>query len=130
LGQLLIVVPLLVVSFVCHWFKPIDGLFVEHFRDSNMHHANLCGRTVPVLLSDFEEDNIARPHLFDRSTFSLNQAEALDDDDRLASRVCVPTGAGARLEGNDSTVGVPASIRRKKRIDANVAGEPVSRADH
>ena len=53
---------------------------------------------MPVLLAGLEPDDVSGPDLVDRSVFALHQPAATSDDQRLAQRMSVPRGAGARLE--------------------------------
>ena len=56
------------------------------------------GGAVPVVLAGLEEDAVAGADLLDRCALTLAAADALCDVDRLAERVGVPGGAGARGE--------------------------------
>ena len=55
---------------------------------------------MPVLLARREPDDVAGADLLDRAALALHAAEAGGDEQRLAERVRVPRGAGARLEGD------------------------------
>src|SRR6201999_2577126 len=78
------------------------------------------------VLSGLEVDPVTWTDLFDRSAFALASADPLGDVDRLAERVGVPGGAGARGEVD---AGGGRSRRRRRSgdgVDVDVAGEPVA----
>ena len=63
---------------------------LEH-RD--VRHEPVRRSAVPVLLARLEEDAVAGPDHLDRPAAPLREADALDDEDRLAVRVRVPRRA-------------------------------------
>src|SRR3954454_2920102 len=69
-----------------------------------------------------------RPDFLDRPALGLDPAESRRDDQRLAKRMCVPSGARARLE-RDMSAGYARRIARlKQRVDADSAGEVLRRS--
>src|SRR5277367_5526383 len=79
-------------------FHPVDVLAVQRFLNGDVRHR--CGRrrSMPVLLARRKPDHITRTDLFDRLAFTLNPAEAGDDDQCLAQRMRMPSRACTRLE--------------------------------
>ena len=66
--------------------------------------------------------------VLDRAALALAAADALGDEDRLAVRVGVPGGAGARGEVHERGGERRAAGRGGDGVDVDVAGEPVGRA--
>src|ERR1700761_2316958 len=109
---------------------PPGGVAAGRVRllDGDLGHEPLGSGTVPVILPGLEVDAVPRSHLLDRPTLALADTDPLGDEDRLADRVGVPCGAGARREVDD-----PAHDPRGRRwrgddIDLHVPGEPRLRA--
>ena len=84
-------------------------------------------RAVPVLLARREPDHVAGPDFLDRPALALRPAAAGRHDQRLAQRVRVPRGPGARLEGDAGAGDARRIGRLEQRIDPNRAGEPIRR---
>src|SRR5918995_320186 len=84
---------------VGHVLHPVDGLAIESLLDGDVGHGGGRGRAVPVLFVRRKPDHIARPDLFDRTALPLHPAQTRGDDQGLAERMRVPSGACARLEG-------------------------------
>ena len=83
---------------------------------------------VPVVLARSEEDAVARADHLDRPAAPLAEPDALGHVDRLAERVGVPRGAGARGEVDEVGLRAGRRDRRRHRVDVDVAGEPGRRA--
>src|ERR1700761_1232514 len=83
-----------------------------------------------MLLAGSKEHDVPGPHFLDRLVILLHPAKPLRDNDRLTSRMRMPSGARARLERNDAAIRVPPSVRGKKRIDTDATGEPVCGSNH
>lgn len=82
---------------------------------------------VPVFFPRRDPHHVAGPDNLDRSAFALNPAAAGGDDQRLAQRVAVPGGAGARLECDRAAGDVSGLRSREERVDPHRAGEPFGR---
>ena len=80
---------------------------------------------MPVLLAGREPDHIAGADFLDRSALALRPAAAGGDDQRLAERVRMPCGAGARLERDARAAYAGRLGSIEERVDAHRAGEPI-----
>ena len=84
---------------------------------------------VPVVLAGLEEDAVAGSDQLDAAALALAEPDTLGDPDRLAERVRVPRGAGARGEMDGSRADARVVASRSDRVDIDRAGEPVGGAD-
>ncbi|MCY1540144.1 hypothetical protein D9M68_757650 [compost metagenome] len=78
---------------------------------------------MPVLDARGDPHRIARLDALKRTTPLLHQPGAGRDDQRLAQRVTVPSGARTRLEVHAGTTDPSRSGRLERGIDAHLAGE-------
>src|SRR6266446_6060950 len=88
------------VLFVADPFHPVGRLAAELFLNGDVRHGRGCRSAVPVLLTRWEPDHVARPNCLDRTSPALCEAAARRHDQVLTQRVGVPCGAGAGLEGD------------------------------
>ena len=110
---------------VADFFHPIDNFAVEFFLDGDVRHGgSRCG-AMPVLLTGREPHNIAGPNLRDRPAFSLSPTAASGDDESLTKWMGVPCRPCARLKSYTGALNESWVRRRKKRIDADSACEPI-----
>src|ERR1700724_799223 len=86
--------------FVGHQLHPGRVTAVERFLYRHVGHASGWGAPVPVFLARWNPDHIARFDLAHRFALGLDPADARDDVQRLAERVCMPVGPRAGLEGH------------------------------
>jgi hypothetical protein len=61
-------------------------------------HEAVWRGAVPVVLAGLEEHTVAGSDDLDGTAFALTEPDAFGDEDRLAVRVGVPGGPGARRE--------------------------------
>src|SRR5947207_10560861 len=80
---------------------------------------------MPVLLARGEPDHVARTKLLGRASPVLRTAAARRHDQRLAERVGVPSGPGARFECDAGADRARRLMCLKQGIDANASGEVV-----
>src|SRR6266550_3005202 len=64
----------------------------------DVDHQSVGRGAVPVVFAGLEEDAVAGADDLDGAAFALAESDAFGDVDRLAVRVDVPGGAGARCE--------------------------------
>src|SRR5215467_10541191 len=81
---------------------PGDVLAVERLLGSDMNHARRRCGTVPVLFVRRNPDNVARLNLAHFAAPALYPARAGDDEQRLAERMRVPSGARTRFEAHQA----------------------------
>src|SRR5829696_6154191 len=91
----------------------------------DVDHEAVGRGAVPVVLAGLEEDAVAGPDLLKGAALALAQADAFGDEDRLAVRVRVPGGAGARGEVHERRCVRGGRLRLGDGVDVDVAGEPV-----
>src|SRR3954454_3429104 len=82
---------------------------------------------MPVLEAWWEPDDVARPHLFDRSAVALHPSQAQSDDQCLSERMRVPVGASPGLKGDVTSAGPRRIWCLKERVHADRSGDPVRR---
>src|SRR4051812_33320915 len=116
------------VLLVRHVLQPIDGLAVERFLNGDMAHAGRGCRAMPVLLAGQADHHVAGPDLAFRTVGTLHPTATGRDDQPLAKRMRMPSRAGAGLESDKGGRDARRVYRRKQRIDAHIAREPVVRA--
>src|SRR5215475_15770273 len=88
------------ILLVADLLHPLHVLAVECLVESDMHHAGVGRGAVPVLLARRDPHGVAGADFLYRSAPGLHPATAHEDVQRLAERVGVPGGAGARLEAH------------------------------
>src|ERR1044071_3114631 len=101
---------------VGHQLHPGDVLAVERFLDGDVHHPDVRGCAVPVLLVRRDPHRIPGANLLYWPAFSLNPPEPRDDVQRLPERMGVPGGARAGLEADAAGT----HARRFRRLDDGV----------
>src|SRR5215207_2181408 len=108
---------------------PSDGAaHVVVLLHGDVDHEPVRGRAMPVVLVGLEENAVAGADDLDRAALALAQTDALGDEDRLAVRVRVPSGAraGREVHGGGGEGRCPGG--RGDGVDVDVAGEPVDGA--
>jgi len=80
---------------------------------------------VPVLFARGKADHIAGADFLDRAAQPLHPAKARRDDQRLAQRMGMPSGAGARLEGDAGALHAVGRCGIEQRVNADAPGEPI-----
>ncbi len=80
---------------------------------------------MPVLLAGRGPDHITRPDLLNEAPFTLSQATACRNDERLTERMRVRCSPGARFESNAGALHKCRIRCLKKRVDAHRASEPL-----
>src|SRR2546423_3232441 len=111
------------VLLVAYLFHPVDVLTVLRFRDCDVRHRRCGRRSMPMLQAGGKPDHIAGTNFLDRPALALNPAEAGSDDQSLAERVCMPSGARAGFERD-----MPATHARRIAclehwVDPDLTGE-------
>src|SRR4051794_10355957 len=91
----------------------------------DVDHEAIRGGAVPVVLSRLEEDAVAGADDLDGAALALAEPDALGDEDRLAVRMGVPGGAGARREVDAGGGERRGPGGRGDGVDVDVAREPV-----
>jgi hypothetical protein len=86
---------ILLITDVLH---PIDNFSIERFLDCNVCHRCRGRRAVPMLFALGKPDHIARVNRFNYSAPMLRPPKAGRNDQRLTEWMCMPGGAGTRLE--------------------------------
>jgi hypothetical protein len=86
------------IVFVADLFHPVDALAVQAFNDRNMRHSGRGGCAVPMLLTGWAPDDVARSD--DSYGFSpaLHEPATRRHDENLTERMRVPGGSSAGLE--------------------------------
>src|SRR5438876_6076530 len=84
-------------------FHPIDHLAVERFLNGDMRHCRRRRSAMPMFFARREPYYIARPNFLNRAAPTLNPPKAGRDDQRLTEWMCMPGGAGTRLERDACT---------------------------
>src|SRR4051794_31655205 len=77
---------------------PCDVPAVLRLLDRNVRHALMRRRAVPMLVLGRAPQDVAGVEFEDRAAFDLSPADAFGDDQRLAERMGMPSGARAGLE--------------------------------
>src|SRR6516165_7712174 len=103
--------------------EPIDNLAVERLLNSDVAHARCCRRLVPMLVTGWTRDHIARTDFPFGAAPALGPAAARGDDQPLAKRMGMPCGPGAGLERHQTGADARRLNRLKQRIDPHIAGE-------
>src|SRR5260370_4474022 len=116
------------VLLVADLLHPIDDLPIELCLHGDMRHGSCRRRAMPVLFPTREPHHIARPNFLDWTALALRPAAAGCDKQGLTERMCVPRGAGSRLEGHARGERASRSICLEQWIDSHRAGEPVGGA--
>src|SRR3954471_21490552 len=111
-----------VVGDVLH---PLDGLAVQSFLNSDMGHCGRCRCAMPMPVTWWAPDDVARPDFFDRTTFTLRPADAGSDDQSLTERMLVPGRASPGLERHDGSADSRRPLSLEQPVDADVAREPL-----
>jgi hypothetical protein len=108
--------------------QPIHNFAVELLLNCDMCHGCCERGPVPVFFARRKPDYVSGADLFDGRAFALSPAAAGRDDQRLAERVGVPCGSGARFEGDACSLNQCGLGGLEERIDTNCAGEPIGRS--
>src|SRR3954451_8408510 len=115
------------VLLVADVLAPGDGAAtLVRLLNGDVRHQPRGRGAVPVVLARLEEDAVAGADDLDRAAFTLAQADALGDPDRLAVRVDVPRGARAGREVDCGRTDGRCVARRGDRVDVDGTGEPVA----
>src|SRR5215208_7306393 len=86
-----------VVLIVGHVFQPVDRFPIELLLHGDVRHRRLRRGAMPVFFTRWKPDDVTGANFLDRSAPALDASGAGCDDQRLAERLRVPRGAGARL---------------------------------
>jgi hypothetical protein len=108
-------------------FQPRDRNTIQRFLDGNVRHRAISTRSVPVTLPRLKNDNIARGDSFNRTAIALNPAKAIGDDEELAKRMCMPSGASAGGKHNICAASASWLSCLCESLDAHTAGKPLRR---
>jgi hypothetical protein len=108
-------------------FQPRDRDSIHRFLDSDMRHRAISTRAVPVTLPRLKNDDIARGDSFDRTAIALNPAKAIGDDEELAKRMCMPSGASASGKYDICAASAGWLFCLRVSLDAYSASKPLRR---
>src|SRR5207302_2170612 len=86
------------ILFVADLFHPVDRLAVQRLLNGDMSHRGCRRSAVPMFLARRKPDHIAWPNFLDWTAPALSPAKAGRDDQSLTEWMCMPGGAGTRLE--------------------------------
>ena len=94
--------------------------------DCDMRHKSARGGAVPVILARLKEDAVAGADDLDRAAFTLAEADAIGNPDRLAVGVGVPGGAGAggEVDGVGTERGEASATVSTKTVPVNQSAGP------
>src|SRR5437660_7968225 len=81
---------------------------------------------MPVFLTGCKPDHIAWPNFLDRAAPTLGPTKAGRDDQHLTEWMCMPGGAGTRLERDVRTTNTCGFGRLEQRINAHGTRKPIS----
>src|SRR6185312_16560940 len=109
---------------VADFLQPVDVLAASGFLYGDVGHGIRRRSAVPMLQPWRKPDDVTWPNLLDRASLALHPPKTGCDDQRLPKRMCVPGGAGARLERHLGGADTSRIGRLAKGIDADGAGEP------
>ena len=112
---------------VADMFQPVDDFAVEPFLNGDVGYGGGRCRAMPVFFAGRKPDDVARPNFLDGSAQALSPTTAGGNDESLTERMGMPSGTGARFEGDAGTRNKSGIGRLKERIDPHRAGEPVGR---
>src|SRR5439155_16338264 len=101
---------------------------VQRLLNGDMSHRGRRRSAVPMLLTRRKPDHIARPDFLDRTAPALSPTKAARDDQRLTEWMCMPGGAGTRLERNAHAANTRGFGRFEQRVDTHPPAEPVRRS--
>src|SRR5436853_2465945 len=118
----------LAVLLVADLFHPVNDLAVQRLLNGDVSHGCCRRSAMPVLQSWREPHHVPRTDLLNRAALALSPTATTCDNECLPKRMRVPRGARARLERDTRTGGACWSICLQQWIDADGAGEPISRA--
>src|SRR5436190_775763 len=97
---------------VAHMLSPLDDVSpVVGLLEGDVGHEPVRSGAVPVVLAGLEEDAVAGTDLLDRAAHAPAEPDALGDPDRLAPRMRMPRGSGARREVHDGGADLPIAAR-------------------
>jgi hypothetical protein len=88
-----------------------------------MGHPGGWRRAMPMFQPWWKPDHIAGADLLDRAAFALNPANPRSYQQRLAKRMGMPSGAGARLEGHPRSGDARGVRRLKQRVYPDRSGK-------
>src|SRR6478752_1437334 len=92
--------------------------------DGDVGHEPIGGGAVPVLLVRLDEHDVARADLLHGAAAAADIADAVGDVQRLAPRVGVPRGPGARGEAHVGAADAALLVGGADRVEVDGAGEP------
>src|SRR5215510_5906167 len=93
-----------------------------------MGHRRSGRSAVPMLLAGGKPDDITWPDFLPRAAHALRPAAAICDDERLAQRMRVPSGARARLECDDDSTDTRGMAALEPRVHPHRPGEVFCRS--
>src|SRR5207237_4656948 len=108
-------------------FHPIDDFAVERFLNGNVRHRRRRRRTVLMFFFRLKPDHIAWPDFLYRAAPALNPPKAGHDDQRLTKWMCMPGGAGTRLERDARATNTCRFGGLEQRVNTNCAGKILRR---
>src|SRR5215471_10323629 len=121
---------LLFAAVLCltHLLHPVDDLPVERFLNGDMRHRGRWHCAVPMFFVRRKPDHVAWPDFLDRTAFALCPSQTGGDDQRLTEWMCMPGGAGARLERDARATNARWIRRLEQWLNPHFAREPLCRS--
>ena len=116
------------ILFVGDVFEPIDDFAIETFLDGEVGHGGGGRGAVPMFFAGRKPDDVSGANFLDGTAPALGAAATGGDDERLAERMGMPSGAGAGLESDGGAGGARRRAGLKEWIDADRASEPIGGA--
>src|SRR4051794_41753344 len=110
--------------------EPGDDLtLLVRLLHCDVGHEPVGSRAVPVLFAGLDVDDVAGPNLLDLAAATCDEADAVGDVQRLASRVRVPGGTRTWSKPDVGAADRGLFVGVADAVDVDGAAEPVLRAD-
>ena len=113
--------------FIANFFQPIDRFAIKRLLNGDMRHRGFLCCAVPVFFAWREPDDIARMNFLNWAALALRPTAPRGNEEGLAERMCVPSGAGAGFKGNTGASHSRRSACLQKWIDAYCPCKPIGR---
>src|SRR5262245_2243029 len=117
---------LFAVLVVGDFFKPFAAVAVPQFHDRDVSHSRIGRRSVPVLDSRWNPNDVALLDLRNRTSPLLNPARACCDDQDLTEHMVMPGRPGSGLERHAPAEHVGRIAYREERLNLYGTGESLS----
>src|SRR6266700_2083996 len=119
---------LLSILLIGNVLHPLDDFTIQRFLNGDVSHCSCRRRAVPMLLVRRKPDHIARMDLLNGTALALRPTKTRRNDQRLTEWMCMPGGAGTRVECYASATNTCRRARLEQRVDAHRAAKPIGRS--